>query len=389
MKTHEFRGNLIRALLLDTQARQSRNTDTFRFPSDVKSRVLCSLTGRALDLLKPLGLTLRNPRIVESADALCHTVEHLAWLEQFHALLADEASRQMLVELLRYRVLGSRHVKLSTNNERYWRLARAVEGRYRKAKRVATVGTWPLDRYELPGTRGPLVLEAHPMNILNTFLLEQYAYRVGSARVQAMPGETVIDAGGCWGDTALYFSDRVGATGAVHVFEFCRANLDVLRRNLKLNPALAPAVHLYEQAVWDESSQTIDYSEDGPGTRLHAPSSTGTTDRTVTVTIDDFVRHNALSRVDLIKMDIEGAEAPALRGAVETLRAFRPKLAISLYHRPDDFVVIPRHLAGLDLGYQWFLGHATIHHEETVLFGSPPGRKVTDIAVPRPRISRS
>jgi hypothetical protein len=70
-------------------------------------------------------------------------------------------------------------------------------------------------------------------------------------------------------------------------------------------------------------------------------------------------------------MDIEGAELPALRGAEATLRAFRPKLAIALYHRLDDFIDIPAYLDGLGLGYAFFLGHFTIHSEETVLFARP------------------
>jgi hypothetical protein len=70
-------------------------------------------------------------------------------------------------------------------------------------------------------------------------------------------------------------------------------------------------------------------------------------------------------------MDIEGAELGALRGAERTLREFRPRLAISVYHREDDLVEIPRYLDGLGLGYEFFLDHFTIYGEETVLFAQP------------------
>ena len=66
-------------------------------------------------------------------------------------------------------------------------------------------------------------------------------------------------------------------------------------------------------------------------------------------------------------MDIEGAELPALRGATSVLQKFRPKLAISLYHSMDDFVDIPKYLNSLELGYEFYLSHGTIYHEETVL----------------------
>jgi hypothetical protein len=67
-------------------------------------------------------------------------------------------------------------------------------------------------------------------------------------------------------------------------------------------------------------------------------------------------------------MDIEGAELAALRGAERTLRRDRPRLAISLYHKPEDFYEIPEFLAGLGAGYRLYMDHYTIHEEETVLF---------------------
>jgi hypothetical protein len=73
--------------------------------------------------------------------------------------------------------------------------------------------------------------------------------------------------------------------------------------------------------------------------------------------------------VDFIKMDIEGAEMQALRGAEESIRRFRPKMAITVYHSLEDFWEIPKWIAQLGLGYRFYLRHFTIHQEETVLFG--------------------
>jgi hypothetical protein len=75
--------------------------------------------------------------------------------------------------------------------------------------------------------------------------------------------------------------------------------------------------------------------------------------------------------VDFIKMDIEGAELPALKGAVETIKKFKPQLAIAIYHNMEDFTAIPKWIKGLGLGYQLYLGHYTIHGEETVIFAKP------------------
>jgi hypothetical protein len=67
-------------------------------------------------------------------------------------------------------------------------------------------------------------------------------------------------------------------------------------------------------------------------------------------------------------MDIEGAEPVALKGAIKTIKKYRPKLAIAIYHSMNDFVGIPKWIDDLGLGYKLFLGHYTIHSEETVIF---------------------
>ncbi len=58
------------------------------------------------------------------------------------------------------------------------------------------------------------------------------------------------------------------------------------------------------------------------------------------VTVDATCARLGLDRVDFIKADIEGAERHALRGARQTLARFAPKLALCIYHLPDDLEVI-------------------------------------------------
>ena len=50
----------------------------------------------------------------------------------------------------------------------------------------------------------------------------------------------------------------------------------------------------------------------------------------------------AADSVDFIKMDIEGSERHALRGATQTLARFKPKIAVCVYHRQDDSEVLPQ-----------------------------------------------
>jgi FkbM family methyltransferase len=73
-------------------------------------------------------------------------------------------------------------------------------------------------------------------------------------------------------------------------------------------------------------------------------------------------------KVGFIKMDIEGAELPALQGARETIIKWKPKLAISAYHRKEDFIEIPLYILSIREDYQFALRHYYNCAMETVLY---------------------
>ena len=75
-------------------------------------------------------------------------------------------------------------------------------------------------------------------------------------------------------------------------------------------------------------------------------------------------------------MDIEGAELAALGGAQKTILRDKPRLAISVYHRPSDIWTIPRKLLSIHPDYKIYLRHYTESVYETVMFFIPP---VTDV----------
>ncbi len=61
------------------------------------------------------------------------------------------------------------------------------------------------------------------------------------------------------------------------------------------------------------------------------------------------------SPVTFIKFEIEGSEVAALHGAINTIKKNRPKLALSIYHRPQDLELIMEFVDGLELGYKYAL----------------------------------
>jgi len=80
------------------------------------------------------------------------------------------------------------------------------------------------------------------------------------------------------------------------------------------------------------------------------------------------VESGEVKRIDFLKLDVEGAELDALRGGLNSILRFRPKMAISLYHKPNDLFEIIRFVSRAFPFYELYLDHYTIHREETVLY---------------------
>lgn len=67
-------------------------------------------------------------------------------------------------------------------------------------------------------------------------------------------------------------------------------------------------------------------------------------------------------------MDIEGSEMEALKGAENTIGKYKPRLAICVYHKPEDIIEIPLKILELNPEYKLYLRHYSYIHTETVLY---------------------
>ena len=67
-------------------------------------------------------------------------------------------------------------------------------------------------------------------------------------------------------------------------------------------------------------------------------------------------------------MDIEGSELEALKGAAETIKKWRPKLAISIYHKYEDIIEIPEYILSIVPDYSFYIRHYSSDIWETVLY---------------------
>ena len=280
---------------------------------------------------------------------------------------------ELLISLVAYRILGYKKVKLSRNNSKYWE---AINSANKLGDCEDTIDPnfmhFILTKMNLNPIGFDIQFYFSGYGVAVDFMIEQYAYKLkGINVIDAEEGDTVLDLGACWGDTALYFSHKVGDNGKVYSFEFIPENINIFNINIDLNPNLASRIQLIPNPVSNTSEQLIHYKDIGPSSRVELQGFEGQTGTALTISIDDFVSSNSIDKVDFIKMDIEGAEPKALEGAIETIKKFRPKLAIAIYHSMDDFVTIPNWILNLNLDYEIFIGHYTIHAEETICFAKP------------------
>ena len=174
-------------------------------------------------------------------------------------------------------------------------------------------------------------------------------------------GEVVVDAGAYDGGTALQFLEWGGGkVKQVYSFEFDPVNAEKCRENLK---SYSDKVTVISKGTWDKNETLHVNATGGTGSRV---SEKGRTEVHLT-TIDSVVKDE---RVTFIKMDVEGAELKSLMGARNTIVNNRPRLAICVYHKPEDLYEIPGYILSLVPEYRFYLRHYSSNEWETVLYAS-------------------
>ncbi len=294
--------------------------------------------------------------------------------ENVYLVLSDKLSQDLLIKLVVFRVLGHRRYKLPLSTPEYFSFPCEVEDVCLVSdKEFKTVNLRKKDvklhKLDFSKIGHDIILYHRGTGARNMFVDKQYEYSISGVSIRPESGNYVIDAGACWGERAIYFSSLIGKKGKVFSFEITQEAREIFAENLRLNPRYAKNISLFDRALWNETGKKLSFQSVGPGTSLLNHVRKEATEEVMTETIDNFITSGCVEKVDYIKMDIEGAELKALKGAEETIRQFRPKLAISVYHnRGRDMIDVPLWINKLGLGYKFYLGHYTIHNEETVLY---------------------
>ena len=174
-----------------------------------------------------------------------------------------------------------------------------------------------------------------------------------SREVAIRPGDTVIDCGAHVGVFTRYALQR--GAGRVIAIEPDPTNRACLESNLAQEIADA-RVMVVKAGVWDKETHltlwAFDEWNSGMKSFLRESTKAKRIEGLPVRPLDEIVKELELDRVDFIKMDIEGSERRALRGARKTISQFKPKMAIFSYHLADDAKVIPAIVKGIEPSYQ-------------------------------------
>lgn len=188
--------------------------------------------------------------------------------------------------------------------------------------------------------------------ILPFNLAEQKVGIYGTGSDFVRRGDIVLDCGANIGAFARFALDA-GAKLVVAI-EPAPDNIECLRRNFPGEIKDGRFV-IVPKGVWDREDfmeLMVDELNQAADSFVIKREGAKPIARVPLTKIDTLVEELKLDRVDFIKMDIEGAEPKAVRGARETIRRFRPRLALSVYHQPDHPTSVPAAVAEATKDYK-------------------------------------
>lgn len=177
--------------------------------------------------------------------------------------------------------------------------------------------------------------------------------------------DKLFDCGAYDGDSIHDYTEVYTGYKEIYAFEPDRSNIKKIKQRIE-----SEKIHnitIIEKGVWSKTT-TLHFSSEG--TSASSVSDAGGTTIEV-IRLDDM--YDKFDADSLIKMDIEGSELEALKGAERIIREIHPVLAVCVYHKQEDLITIPQYISGLvDKGtYHYYLGYQGLDLAELVFYAVP------------------
>ncbi len=348
-----------RQILLDTINILSDECEQIKtFPvysSDIFPNKILGFLNRGLNFIGSQAVIVPckdKEVIAESIQLFKQVSENWIAFDKVRNMLHDDYSKNIFDWVLKYRLayafVGGQALYLfdpPITTTEYKRIQKT-------GNRFKRRGVYHLEGY---------VVDAHAGIIETNWLLKQYKYEPYCVPEQ---NDNIFDIGACAGETSVWFASEINQNGHIYSFEPDDINYNNLLKNITLNK-LGNCITPVHFGLW-ESNQMMQFSNIGGGNTIKADGEK----QLEVIRFDDFIEDTKIDKVDYLKMDIEGAEIGALKGASETIKRDKPKLAISVYHKASDLTDIPLYLKSLVPDYRFYMKHVTTNFSETVLFAT-------------------
>jgi FkbM family methyltransferase len=174
--------------------------------------------------------------------------------------------------------------------------------------------------------------------------------------------EVFVDAGLYFGGTTEEFTRRCnGAFKHVYGFEIDPANFQKVKPDLLGHPNIS----LTQKGLWSKASEARATLGFAAGSKVGGDGG----DVVSLVSLDEVFASMVQGEYPtFIKMDVEGAEMEALLGAAGVISTARPRLAVCVYHKPEDIYELPRLIRRFSADYHFTLKHHSPYRWDTVLY---------------------
>lgn len=156
-----------------------------------------------------------------------------------------------------------------------------------------------------------------------------------------------IDCGAFTGDTLTSLKAKYGTVRSIRAFEPDQENFKKLK-SINQKNSFSKDTRLYPYAVWSSEAQKRFSSESSASSSIDKSG-----ERNIQcVSIDNILRDYTPT---YLKMDVEGSELEALKGAENKIISAKPFLAISLYHTPEHLWQIPLYIKSIEPSYKFYI----------------------------------
>lgn len=158
-------------------------------------------------------------------------------------------------------------------------------------------------------------------------------------KTQVRPGDICFDVGGNTGIYAMLFAKLGGPSGQVHVFEPIHKNALAISLAAEINGFAHRVVVFEGVASCQNGSVNIVIPEmDGAYAHIESRQKASGGILVRSVTLDTYIAQHGITRVDVLKVDVEGAEFDVLRGAASLLRESKSAPRIIMVEMSSDFL---------------------------------------------------